>query len=201
VTTYDNIESLSLPHDMQTWGSASSPFFAEIIEEIKPKTIIEVGSWKGVSACIMAELSAGLGTQIHCVDTWLGDVHHVVGGDKIPRDPWGYPQLFHQFLTNIKRAGYDKRITPYPMCSIDGARYLKRLGVSAQLIYIDGAHDMETVYQDCRHYWNLLEKGGVMFGDDHLVFAEVFAGVLRFSCEYHIDMKTSDPFWILRKPN
>lgn len=201
MTSYDGIEALGLQRDMQSWDSCKSPLFAKFIDETKPKNIIEVGSWKGVSACIMAELSAPYGSKIHCVDTWLGDVQHVLGKDKLPRDQWGYPQLFHQFLVNVKGAGYSERITPYPMCSVDGWRYLKHLGLRAELIYVDGGHDMETVYQDCKMYWDLLEPGGIMFLDDTLVFPTVFAGAIRFACEFNADMKTEDPFSYFRKPS
>jgi predicted O-methyltransferase YrrM len=198
--TYDNIESLNVAEDLQSWPSSQSPVFKELIDEIKPKNIIEVGSWKGVSALVMAEAGKPYGTHIHCVDTWLGSYEHfITNKDKLPRDAWGYPQLFHQFLANVKKSGYQDSITPYPMCSVDGARWLSAQKITAPLIYIDGAHDMETVYQDCRMYWSLLEKGGIMFGDDHLVFASVFAGVIRFACERGIDMTTKAPFWILRK--
>lgn len=198
---YENIESAGVPVDMHTWESASSPFFGEIIAEIKPKTIIEVGSWKGASAIKMAALTATMGTKIYCCDTWLGDVlHHLHDADKIPWDQWGYPRLYHQFLTNVKAAGYQDRITPIPMCSVDGSRYLKIKGVKASLIYIDAGHDMVSCYEDIKNFWEILEPGGVIFGDDHLVFASVFAAVIRFSCETGFDMKTKAPFWILRKP-
>jgi len=196
---YDNIESLGLPADMQTWESAKSPFFAQIIEEIKPKVIIEVGSWKGASAMVMAALGKEYGTHVHCVDTWLGDVHHRIAGNTIPRDQWGASQLYHQFLTNVKREGFSDRITPHQMTSTDGARWLAHLKITAPLIYIDGSHHMEDCYQDIKNYWLLLEDGGVLFGDDHLVFPGVFAAVLRFCCETGMKMETRDPFWILRK--
>jgi len=197
---YDDIESMGLAVDNQTWHSSSAPIFEELIDELKPKTIIEVGSWKGVSAMVMARLGRPYDSHVHCVDTWLGDVYHLINGDKIPRDKWGGSQLYHQFLTNVKAAGLHDQITPYPMTSSDGARYLAHKGTTAQLIYIDGSHHMEDCYQDLKNFWPLLEKGGVMFGDDHLVFSGVFAAVIRFSCEMNLNFKTQDPHWIIRKP-
>lgn len=200
MTSYDNIESLGMEPEMQSWDSANSPMFSLLIDHVKPKTIIEVGSWKGVSACVMAELSEPYGTKIHCVDTWLGSVEHfITGTDKLPRDEWGYPRLFHQFLTNVKKTGYADRITPHPMPSNDGAKWLKHQGITAQLIYIDGDHSLEGCYQDMVSYWPLLDKGGIMFGDDFFVFTSVAAAALRFTCERDLNLETEKPFWIIRK--
>lgn len=41
--------------DMQGWSS-TDPVFEEIIQQLKPRKIVEVGTWKGGSAIHMAEL-------------------------------------------------------------------------------------------------------------------------------------------------
>lgn len=198
--SYDNIESLSLPVDLQSWPSHESPVFADLINELKPKTIIEVGSWKGVSALVMAELSTPYGTHVHCVDSFLGSQEHfITGQDKLPRDAWGYPQLFHQFLTNVKDSGYADRITPHPMTSTDGAKWLKHLGITATLVYIDGDHGMNGCYNDMNAYWPLVEPGGVMFGDDINVFEGVKCAVTRFAIEREVRAGIIGPFWVIKK--
>jgi Methyltransferase domain len=199
VTTYENIEKLAMPLDLQSWPSAGSPLFQELIDQLQPLSIIEVGSWKGVSAIRMAEISRRYGTHVHCIDTWLGSFEHFVSGDKLPRDEWGYPKLFHQFLANVKASGMQEHITPYPMCSNDGARYLKRLGVTAKLIYVDGDHSHEGCYNDCVHYWPLVEDGGVMFGDDFDVFEGVKSAVIRFVMERDLKCIQHGGFWLIRK--
>ena len=199
MTSYTGISELNLATDNQSWESAQKPIFAELIEAIKPKHIIEVGSWKGVSAMKMAVLGMPHGTHIHCVDTWLGSCEHFLGGDALPRDKWGYPRLFHQFLTNVQAAGLQDFITPYPMCSNDGARYLKHLGVTAKMAYIDGDHSHEGCYNDCVHYWPLVEPGGVMFGDDMEVFSSVKSAVVRFAGERDLPCMTHDGFWMFKK--
>jgi len=200
VTTYDNIESLGLAVDMQSWPSAESGIFDKLIETLKPKTIIEVGSWKGVSAINMAKLGEPYGTHVHCVDTWLGaQEHFITGKDKLPRDAWGYPQLFHQFLTNVKAEGLQDRITPYPMTSVDGAAWLKHLKITAPLIYIDAGHDVTSCYNDICAYWPLLEPGGVLFGDDIEVFTSVKSAVFRFAHEREVKIGLTGAFWVARK--
>lgn len=50
----------------------SHPIFRYVISQLKPKLIIEVGTWKGASAVHMAELCKEYeidGAEIVCVDT------------------------------------------------------------------------------------------------------------------------------------
>ena len=62
-----------LPKDLQGWNG-ESPIFSALIQTLKPRHIIEVGTWKGQSAITMARAvkAQGLATKITCVDTWLG---------------------------------------------------------------------------------------------------------------------------------
>jgi len=70
---FEGFDYQSYPSDVTGWGG-DSPAFAELIHEIKPSLIIEVGSWKGASAITMADALAAekLPGKILCIDTWLG---------------------------------------------------------------------------------------------------------------------------------
>jgi predicted O-methyltransferase YrrM len=65
-----------LEKDTQGWSSTGESF-NEAIKKLKPKTIIEVGTWKGASAINMAKLTLAEGVrdvelEVICVDTFLG---------------------------------------------------------------------------------------------------------------------------------
>jgi cephalosporin hydroxylase len=49
-----------MPPDMQGWAS-DRPVFREVLTELKPKFIVEVGTWKGMSAFHMADLLLEMG--------------------------------------------------------------------------------------------------------------------------------------------
>lgn len=201
MSVYDGIEALNLKSDLQTFDSSTSPLFKEFVDEIKPRVIFDVGAWKGVSALIWAELGKPYGAHVHSIDTFLGSLEHFIKEPAlVPRDPWGAPILYHQFLVNVKNAGYADAITPHVMTSRDGAKWLKHLGITAQIISIDADHSPEGSYEDISNYWGLLEPGGMMVGDDALIYPGVFAAALRFSVEQNIPLITKDPFWIMRKP-
>lgn len=160
------------PPDRQGWGS-TKPVFRTLIERLRPRRIIEVGSWKGASALHLGQLCRQLNiscTEILCVDTWLGsdemwlDAHSNIYASLRIRH--GYPRLFGTFLRNIIDAGLTDLVTPVPLPSTVAAHLLTALGVTAKLIYIDGAHDTDSVLQDLHAWWPLLEPGGILLGDD-----------------------------------
>lgn len=186
--------------DLQGWHS-TDPIFARLIEEVKPKRIIEVGSWKGASAIHMAGLTKPLGTCIYCVDTWLGGVDHMLSYspiDHIPKKE-GYPQLYYQFLHNVRESGHADRIFPIPNSSPNGARYLKAKGIKADLIYIDGSHEAMDVMADIVLYRECLEEGGIMFGDD-FAFPGVAQAVTQWLTQnpHRNGFVEDSGFWIIK---
>lgn len=158
-----------LAPDMQGWSS-NSPVFEEIINELKPKLIIEVGTWKGCSAIHMAKtcLKYYDDFEILCIDTFLGSVEHWVdqGGALFNGIKNGRPMIYEQFLSNVRHAKLEQYITPLPIDSINGSEILKKIGVQADLIYIDAAHDYVSVRLDVSNYGDCLRNGGYMLGDD-----------------------------------
>lgn len=165
---YEGISPGSL--DLQGWASHSE-VFRDVINEIKPKLIIEVGTWKGASAIHMASLCSELKEhcEIVCVDTFLGSfenwldretnyVHQLLAN--------GRPQLYETFLGNVVLSGFSEVITPFPIDSVNAAQVFSRLGVIADMIYIDAGHAYENVAQDLRLFKEILRPGGVLVGDD-----------------------------------
>jgi hypothetical protein len=112
----------------------------------------------------------------------------------------GYPALYQQFLANVLHRGCADMIVPVPNTSAITARLLHRRGVVADLVYIDGSHDEEDVYQDLSAYWNLLRPGGVLCGDDwHAFWYGVICAVNRFAREHELPVQVTGQKWLLRK--
>ena len=176
--------------DLQSWGQ-DHPLFHHCISVLKPKLIIEVGSWKGVSAICMARSlnTLGLRCEVLCVDTWLGSPEHwLASGDN---EFWfdslgivnGYPTLYNTFLNNVISQGLQEYITPLPLPSETAFFVLERLDEKAQLIYIDAGHEYESVYRDIQMYWKLLDNDGVMVLDDFNSWPGVSKAVYQFAYE------------------
>jgi len=166
---------------MQGWQSSQAPALAELVTRVKPKTIIEVGSWRGVSAIWMMQ-HAPPDAVIYCVDTWLGSIEHMVGevDPPMPRAR-GYPTVYDEFRDNILHAGIGNRLYPIPNTSIIGAEFLRRSGVYGDLIYIDASHDADSVWADLCAYRALLTPGGVLCGDDYGAYPGVTQAVDAFA--------------------
>lgn len=166
--------------DMQGWGS-EHPILQWTIENLKPNLIIEVGSWKGLSAINMAKKlqSLNIEGEILCIDTWLGSPEHWLGSEC--RQSWydslrinnGRPNLYDTFLNNVVENKCEKFITPFPLNSEAAFFVLSRLSVKSKMIYIDAGHEYESVIRDIEMYWQLLEDGGVMILDDFMVWEGV----------------------------
>jgi SAM-dependent methyltransferase len=159
----------ALPVDEQGWSS-TSPVFEEVIAELKPKLIVEVGSWKGCSAIFMAQtcLKYYDNFEIVCIDTFLGSVEHWTGDQSLlfKGIKNGRPAIYEQFLSNVIYYELEKYITPLPVDSVNGHEILKHHQVQADLIYIDAGHDYISVRVDLNNYTQDLRQGGYLLGDD-----------------------------------
>ena len=159
-----------LSPDMQGWGS-HRPVFREVLTELKPKFIVEVGTWKGASAFHMADILLEIGHrdfEIICVDTWLGSFEHwtQMYGPIHPILKNGRPQLYEQFLSNVMHRGYQDCITPLAIDSINAAHIFNAMNFHPDLIYVDAGHEYHSVRNDLHLYSELLRVGGYLIGDD-----------------------------------
>lgn len=150
--------------------SSTAPEFKKYIDQIKPKLIIEVGTFFGGSARHMATLAKehNEDVEIVCIDTFLGSVEHWHKHSHFHPTFFknGRPPIYEQFLSNTIVKGLQKYITPFPIDSINGALTLQRYGILADIVYIDAGHEYESVSQDVKLYRNLVREGGVMLLDD-----------------------------------
>lgn len=77
------------------------------------------------------------------------------------------------------------------------------LGGSLDLVFIDGAHDYESVSQDLKAWWPKLRPGGVMAGHD---FSMSFPGLMRAVLEFvsllpgrtEVYLDTDYSFWFFK---
>jgi hypothetical protein len=202
---YAGFRCTDYPLDLSGWGS-EDPNFELMIAQVRPKLIIEVGSWKGASAINMARMLQRYAIPGHilCVDTWLGGLEVWVRQDN-PKyyDALniknGYPSIYYQFLANVLHTGLEQYITPFPQTSQIAARWLRQHEVRADLIYLDASHDDEDLYLDLVKYWELLNPRGAIFGDDFDLWASVREAVVRFGREYGVHVESRARQWVIVK--
>lgn len=201
---YENLELL--PLDLTGWNG-DKEIFNDLIKRVSPKTIIEVGSWKGLSAINMANSvkSNELNAKIYCVDTWLGAIEFwstlASTEERNLLQKNGYPQIYYQFLSNVVHTKNQDIILPFPNTSENGFRYFKHMKIKADLIYIDASHEEDDVYKDIKNYYELLNDGGIIFGDDYIPYwSGVINAVDKFSKEINKKVEVVNKnFWIIKK--
>ena len=187
----------------------------------RPRLMVEVGSWKGLSANIFAQemkaqwerdvsrdsvlpvLPALPLPELVCVDTWLGSGEFMGVGRDPSRDLRrvnGWPMVYFDFLSNMALSGLSEIVTPWPCPSIIAARCLRAEGLLFDAIYIDASHEYEDVRADLAAWWPLVRPGGVLFGDDYDDRSDpgVVGAVMEF--DQRKTLKIAGRMWSIEKP-
>lgn len=128
---------------------------------------VEVGSWKGRSACFMGVeiINSGKKIKLDCVDTWLGSEEHINPNsihfnEELVKDKnW----LFDIFITNISKL--KGVVTPIRLESAKASKIYE--DESLDFVFIDAAHDYENVMLDLKSWYPKVKKGGYFAGHDY----------------------------------
>lgn len=185
---YSKFDFTDYELDLQGWGSRKK-VFNRVISAVRPKLIIEVGTWKGASAAYMLEICKELqiDAQVICIDTWLGS-NDVMWTNPAFRSSLklvgGYPTIFKQFIYNMTKLDLMNSVFPLPMTSSAAYYLLRGFKIQADLIYIDAGHEHDEVLMDLNYYFELLRPGGIMFGDDYSnAWPGVISAVNKFASD------------------
>jgi len=203
VDPYEGFDATPYPDDLTGWGG-NDPVFSMLIDKVQPRVIVEVGTWKGQSALNMVSLAKKYheDVTVFCVDTWLGSSEFWMkqhsANQKMLNLKNGFPSFYYQFLANVVRAKAEDHIVPIPLPSAIAKRVLGDLKGAIDLIYIDGDHAEDSVYQDISLWYPLLSDKGIMFGHDQ-TWRSVRKAVWRYSHEIGIKKYiVINEFWIMR---
>lgn len=164
----------------------------KVIYEKKPKIMIELGTWLGMSTRSIASQIPD-GCIFYTVDHFLGSneaAHQIQNADKIPL-------LYEKFLSNVIHAGLCHKIRPLRMTTLDAAEYFKKNQIKADIIYVDASHDFDSVYKDLVTYLPLLNDEGILCGDDWGWGDDlpVQRAVIKFANENNFYVDIGDNFW------
>lgn len=121
------------------------------------KLVVELGSWQGMSAQFLAKHA--MSATVVCIDHWEGSQEHHTYA------PWAVelPTLYGTFLRNLWP--FKDRLIPLKATTTDGLNKIAECGLSPDLIYIDAAHDTESVFSDVSLALRLFPRA-TLVGDD-----------------------------------
>jgi predicted O-methyltransferase YrrM len=133
---------------------------------------VEVGVWKGMSACFMAVeiINSNKNIKFDCVDTW----EYVETSSEITKEK--FEGLYNIFLLNIKPV--KDNINIIKGISWEAASNYK--DESLDFVFIDAAHDYESVSKDILNWFPKIKKGGTIAGHDYHFNVGVYQAVNDF---------------------
>jgi hypothetical protein len=151
-------------------------------------TFVEVGSWRGRSSVYMGVeiVNSGKEIALFCVDTWEGSVEHQ-GWDILDDDG-----LWKDFQKNIEPL--KGVITPARMTSLEGAAQF--FDNTLDFVFIDAAHDYQSVKEDIEAWYPKVKEGGVISGHDYAYWEGVKKAVDE---RFGKDMKARYGSWVHQK--
>jgi hypothetical protein len=155
-----------------TWfQAAAKPTWDQLLPNLNPTKILEVGSYEGASTCYLIDnLANTKSIEIHCVDSWEGGIEHQQGGSAIADMNQVESRFSNNTKISISSAVHDVNLFSHKGYS---DRELAKIYVEKgksyfDFIYIDGSHQAPDVLCDAILGFKLLKKNGVIVFDDYL---------------------------------
>jgi len=150
---------------------------------------VEVGTWKGMSACYMAVeiINSNKNIKFDCVDTW----EYVPTSIEITENQCA--GLFDIFLENIKPVNHVINIVK--STSWEAAN--KYEDKSLDFVFIDAAHDYESVIKDLNGWFPKIKKNGIIAGHDYHFNVGVYPAVNEFFKKIKLPVKQISTSWLV----
>ena len=159
------------------WWIGHIPFAFELIGRLRPRVIVELGTYSGSSfaAFCQALESAGIDGRCYGVDLWEGDIHMGKFDDSLYRGIADYVAANHPATGVLVRKEFNAASADFADGSID-------------LLHIDGTHTYEAVSNDF-HTWKpkLSDRSVVLFHDVNVTVENVGEPARKFGVRRFFD--------------
>ncbi|MGH9029605.1 MAG: class I SAM-dependent methyltransferase, partial [Acidimicrobiales bacterium] len=148
-----------------------------VLSELRPASIVEIGSYLGRSTVFLATTQKTLGVHgsVVAVDPHTGDRQHLEG--------LGVTELpsFELFSAHLAASGVSERISPVVSTSHDASTKWDRGAVD--FLFVDGWHSYESVLEDGRDWLPRLSDHAIAVFDDVVHYEEVDRAVVQLADE------------------
>ncbi len=139
------------------WSWAGHKYFVyDLIRNLKPQTIVELGTHRGTSFFSMCQAvkDGHLDTNLYAVDTWQGEKHSGLYDESILKEVKKIKRKFYSLLNaNLLRTTFDDAKKKFANDVID-------------LLHIDGLHTYEAVKHDFDNWLDRVKKNGIIILHD-----------------------------------
>lgn len=166
------------------FGNVAKNIWDQLIPQINPARILEVGSYEGASTCYLIDNLAGRhALELHCIDTWEGGVEHTSGPGAVDMSA---VEMRFQHNTRIASARAGNAVQMHCHKGYSDREMARLLAGGKQsyfdFVYIDGSHQAPDVLCDALLGFRLLRPGGFMAFDDYLWSEQLPGGVDPIRC-------------------
>lgn len=163
----DSASILQVPArlELSAW-TGHIPFAFWLMDVVRPKTLVELGTHTGVSFCAFCQQAdnSRISGQFYAVDTWQGDEHAGYYGENIYNDIAPYIEKNYGSFAHALRMTFDDASKLFAPGSID-------------VLHIDGYHTKEAIMHDFETWVDKLGDRGVALFHDINVHLPGYGGV------------------------
>ena len=147
------------------------PFAMYLVDVLRPKVIVELGTYAGASYCAFCQAVQILGIEARCyaIDTWQGDPQSGLYGAHVLADLRSHHDALYGDFSRLFQCSFDDALSTFNDASID-------------LLHIDGLHTYEAVRHDFESWFPKLSAHGVVLFHDIAVHEDDF-GAWRYWAE------------------
>jgi GT2 family glycosyltransferase/glycosyltransferase involved in cell wall biosynthesis len=131
------------------------PFAFWIVDVLRPRTIVELGTHTGVSysAFCQAVKTLGLSSQCFAIDTWKGDEHSGFYSEEVYLEFSAFHDSRYGAFSRLVRSTFDEALNHFDDGSID-------------LLHIDGLHTYDAARHDYESWLPKLSPSAVVIFHD-----------------------------------
>lgn len=169
------------------------PFAYDLVAAIRPATVVELGTYRGVSffSFCQSMVENDVPGQCFAVDTWQGDKHTGPYGEEVYQQVLQHAHQHYENQAHLLRMMFDQAASEFRESSID-------------LLHIDGMHTYEAVRHDFETWYPKVRPGGIVLFHDVVARISDF-GVWKFweetrSCFESFTFRHEFGLGVLRKP-
>ncbi len=165
---------------------------AGLVKQLGAKTFVEVGCKEGrTSGYLLKEFPE---LRVIAIDPWAP----VANPDEDYKG-WDFEAIEREFWENVGPQR-DMRVNMKRCTSMEASAAIKRWDdFSADIIFIDAAHDYDNALADIKAWWPLVREGGYICGHD---YQHKFPGVMRAVARSFPLLRVAvcpDSIWVVQK--
>lgn len=154
------------------WMTSKIPTWNELISQLQPVRMLEIGSFEGRSACYLIERCAPeREIELHCIDRWENPDDNPTVADTTADPLHEIEKRFdHNVGVALNLVGGRARVVKHKADSkvVLPAMLANGAAGAFDLIYVDGSHYAPDVMIDAVLAFQLLRVGGLLIFDDYL---------------------------------